>query len=407
MFMIIHTVKAGENVLDIARMYGVPPMKIIEDNALSNPDMTVNGQKIAIFRPTRTYVVRGGDTLRRVSHRFGVRENELYCNNPSLMGEGKIYPGQLLSIYYDQPLNGSIAVDGYVFENFSEEKLLRALPYLTYLTVSGYIYDGNAVNGSPCGGRVTELASGKGVSLLMRIFLPGDTVGNADAFCDAVVSEAVSGGYTGVTLSAFRLAQKRPEDYAELVFTLKKRLMSNDMILFTETDANSLPGEKAVLGGNISDGNVLMYSKTQLSDIPDFSLGEEHVYRAAAEHYENGKVLMDLPCFGMNRCGAEMRPVTAGEAREIAYRNGCDILYDPDKKICHFSYHERSGGMWKEREIFFESPENNEAKLSLCGELGFMGVSFDIERIDVASLMMINTMFRKIGGFSYLLSEGM
>ena len=41
--MIIHTVKSGDTIFNIARKYGVPPQKIIENNELYNPDILTVG----------------------------------------------------------------------------------------------------------------------------------------------------------------------------------------------------------------------------------------------------------------------------------------------------------------------------------------------------------------------------
>ena len=47
-------------------------MTFVENNGLVNPDRISVGQKLLILTPTRTYTVRGGDTLEKISRRFGV-----------------------------------------------------------------------------------------------------------------------------------------------------------------------------------------------------------------------------------------------------------------------------------------------------------------------------------------------
>ena len=46
--MTIHTVKPGDTVFKIARMHGTSPMKIVEDNGLTNPDRLTVGEELLI-----------------------------------------------------------------------------------------------------------------------------------------------------------------------------------------------------------------------------------------------------------------------------------------------------------------------------------------------------------------------
>ena len=100
--MIIHTVQPGDTIFKIARQYSTSPMKIIENNELLNPDKLAVGQKLLILMPTRTYTVRGSDTLYRIAERFGVKYTSLLSANPYLSGTDRIYPGQILTITYNQ-----------------------------------------------------------------------------------------------------------------------------------------------------------------------------------------------------------------------------------------------------------------------------------------------------------------
>mgnify|MGYP003310964163 CR=1 FL=1 len=110
--MFIHTVTPSETLYHIARKYGVAPTKIIEANGLENPDRLSVGDKLVIITPTRTYTVRGGDTLEKISRRFGIPIKEILKNNPSLMGGDKIYPEELLTLKQDAPRHGSALING-------------------------------------------------------------------------------------------------------------------------------------------------------------------------------------------------------------------------------------------------------------------------------------------------------
>ena len=84
--MNIHTVKPGETIFKIAREHSSSPMKIIENNDLENPDRLSVGQELLILNPTRTYTVRGADTLDKIKDRFKVEKEKLHAYNPYLSG---------------------------------------------------------------------------------------------------------------------------------------------------------------------------------------------------------------------------------------------------------------------------------------------------------------------------------
>ena len=70
--MQIYTVKSGDSIYSIAREFGTTPARIIADNELTDPGRLAVGQSLVILEPTRTYTVRGGDTLMGIADLFDV-----------------------------------------------------------------------------------------------------------------------------------------------------------------------------------------------------------------------------------------------------------------------------------------------------------------------------------------------
>jgi len=134
--MRIHTVKEGDTVFKIARKYATSPMKIIENNGLLTPDRLSVGRELLILIPTRTYTVRGGDTLKKISERFGVDTEELQRANPYLAGGDRIYHGELISVKRDAKKYGVSTAVGYYYKGCPEDKLTAAMPYLTHVALS-------------------------------------------------------------------------------------------------------------------------------------------------------------------------------------------------------------------------------------------------------------------------------
>ncbi len=97
-----HTVRAGENLTAIARMYGTTVEELIQINGLNNPDLIYAGQVLAI--PTRedaasanAYTIQPGESLGDIAARFGVSVEALMAAN-GLPSRDSIAVGQRLTI---------------------------------------------------------------------------------------------------------------------------------------------------------------------------------------------------------------------------------------------------------------------------------------------------------------------
>ncbi len=394
--MKIHTVKEGETVFHIARKYGVSPAKIIENNGLSNPDRLSVGQKLLILTPTRTYTVRGGDTLEKISKRFGVKERSILRANPYLSGTDATYPEEVLAIRYDTPTHGAAVLNGYYYDGCSRDRLMLALSHCSCITVSAYrVEDGGRLRRVFDDSEVIRLTRESGRAAIMRVYDPReyeDLIGSEEILRDGIVTTAKKNGYAGVTLGAYRAA-KNPL-IKNFIFALKKDLLAAGLHLFYEYD-----GEGCEDGCEIADGCILIYEKCGLDNVPSFEDGEKKFYTEYAERQDSSKAFLDLSPFAY----AGGRCITRAEADEIAYKMKCKIGYDPERMICSFDYASFGRGERGRTTVRYEARENIKAKLDLAGELGFMGISFDIMRVPIDHLMMISTSFAC--GADYVLSS--
>ena len=382
--MHIHTVKPGDTVFKIAREYATSPMKIIENNELSNPDRLTPGEKLLILTPTRTYTVRGSDTLKRIADRFGVKYNSLLAKNPALRGSDKIYPGQLLTVKEDTPRYGVAAANGYYYKGTPRDRLSLCIPYLSYITVAAGRREGDEVALLFDDTEVLDIARERGVIALLRVY-DGQT-DFTDSYIDNLILLAKTHGYGGITLAAYTAARSAPEKFGEFIIRLKEALSENDLLLFLEIDANS---DCATPDG--CDGYVLMYEKCCLDKIPSFKDGEMRVVEDFISKKEPSRAYIDIPSFGYTD-GEEIMPE---DAVRLAHTSGQEITYDGEKMVCHFSYNRYRGGKKESVSVFYDSLENIKAKLSLVGELGLMGISFDIAHIPTSTLMMFEATFNR------------
>lgn len=380
--MHIHTVKADDTVFKIARQYSTSPMKIIENNELTNPDRLTVGQKLLILNPTRTYTVRGRDELSAIADRFGIKYDAILRNNPYLSGTDKIYPGQILAIRYDAPEYGMAAANGYYYKGTPEDRLSLALPYLTYITVANGKREGDEVTFSFDASDVIAKAREAKKLPLMRVY--DGLVEFNDTYGANLIRAAKGGGYSGIMLAPYRATRENNKALSDFLLRLKRQAMQEDLLIFCELDGNA----KATLP-DVCDGYAISYEKGRLDNKPSFSEGEETTMRAYAEGGESSKMYMEIPSFAY--MGDE--ELTKSEAERLAQNSGKEILYDEESKMCHFDYNKYTAGKREVVNVYYESPENVKAKLDLVGELGFMGITFDIMRIPVEYLMMFSAMF--------------
>ena len=129
--MKIHITKPGESISDIAKEYEVNEENVRRINALENLEPTV-GEELIIQIPTRSYTVVYGDTPDRIALRFGIRKSDLCRLNPWIIGN-ELKVGQKLTLKTADRKKGMAVANGYFYQGCTEEKLMRAMPFLTYV----------------------------------------------------------------------------------------------------------------------------------------------------------------------------------------------------------------------------------------------------------------------------------
>jgi len=95
--MLIHVVRPGETLWQIANNYKVPISSIIQVNELLNPNQLVIGQALVIPAEGVLHVVRPGETLWRIAQAYGTTVQVILQNNP-IVDPANIYPGQTIFI---------------------------------------------------------------------------------------------------------------------------------------------------------------------------------------------------------------------------------------------------------------------------------------------------------------------
>lgn len=130
-----HIVRSGETLWQIAQRYGVSLDAIIRLNQLANPNMLELGTVLVI--PARVHTVQAGETLWQIAQRYGTTVQEIVKMN-QIQNPNLIPVGSVLTIPFPKPV---IDVNAYTI-NLSEtgaREVREVGQYLTYVTPFAYI----------------------------------------------------------------------------------------------------------------------------------------------------------------------------------------------------------------------------------------------------------------------------
>ena len=381
--MIIHTVKCGETLYNIARRYSVPPTKILADNDIDGDRLTV-GDELLILIPTRTVTVRGGESRETIAKRFSIRENALVANNPQLALAQRLRPGQVLTVRHEVPTLGVGSALGIFNKGCKRENLKRALPYITYIAVTaGRIgKDGIGVSFDPSFAHDTAKSEGK-ITLLGIIdetngeFLHYDV--GYSGIIRGLIEIAKKHGMSGIAISAKVGAKKYPHEFCEFLLEARKLFIGCDLILFTDIFTDT-PKDASEL----SDGAVIMTCENDIEtarcELSEF-----------AKDAESSKVFVKLK----NSADIGSGSIGIDEAKALCYKSGLTLTTDEKSLMSEFVYTRYRTGLGEKLKISFQSLQYTKSMLERLAERGYMGICFDIDNISIAQLCMFNASFRR------------
>ncbi len=380
--MQIHTLKPNETINDIAKEYGTTEERIRENNDAAKYSQA--GGELLILTPTRAYRFKSTDTLEAVACRFGVSVASLSLKNPKTARE-KSLSGCELAVKYPFPSHGCAAANGYVYSSTSEKKIRFALPYITYLTVCAYRINGGKLERVFDPKRAVRLTKESGKIPLLRIYDGTDGVHYSDKdarkrLIEKMVAVAISGGFAGITLCAYEGARQVPDDFLEFLVEARRMMIGSDLVLFVETD-ETLPTEICEL----ADGGVFMQGLYDQAGQEIGTCRERKTLEKFQNDTETSKVFIDISADAY----VNGNPASYLDALALAKKYGEKIETDENTLISKFTYNDKG----VKREALFSSLKKTKATLDLVSELGFMGISFDVEKVPTEHLMMFSTMF--------------
>ncbi|MGW6913860.1 LysM peptidoglycan-binding domain-containing protein [Kitasatospora sp. NPDC054939] len=92
-----YTVRSGDTLTAIARMFDTTVDQLVAWNNIPNPDLINVGQRLIVARTNSShdthYIVKSGDTLTAIAHMFGTTVDQLVAwnniPNPDLINVGQ------------------------------------------------------------------------------------------------------------------------------------------------------------------------------------------------------------------------------------------------------------------------------------------------------------------------------
>ena len=137
--MEIYTVRSGDTLYSVSRLFGVPAGLLAVWNNVPPPYDLAVGQALLVLFPSALYTVREGDTYEIISARTGVPRRTLYAFNPNLYGgSAPLYAGQTLVLSFAEMGQERAEFTGYAYPFIENKVLFGGLPYINALVPFTY-----------------------------------------------------------------------------------------------------------------------------------------------------------------------------------------------------------------------------------------------------------------------------
>ena len=399
--MVIHVVSSGESVWSIARAYGLEPAQVAADNQVPADGALAVGQTLVLRFPDRVHTVAPGETVTSIAGQYGLTLRELYRNNFSLGGQPLLFPGQRLTLsFQDQPPLTPAVVNGYAYPNIELGALEETLPYLTALApfTWGIGADGALLPLEDLSLRRAAWNMGT-VPLLHLSTLTEEgnfstqraeeILSNEAAQADLIaqVVQAVrSRGYGGADVDFEYIPAALGPAYASFLGQLRQALSPLPLwaALAPKTRADQ-PGllyeahDYAAIGAAVDAALLMTYEWGYLAG-PPMAVAPLPNVRAVLDYAVTEippeKLLLGLPNYGYDwplpfiQGQTRAKSLSSQEAIALAVRYGVAISYDETAQSPGFRYTDWEG---VEHEVWFEDARSLEKKLLLIQEYGLLG----------------------------------
>lgn len=381
--MRIHTVKEGETLSDIARLYSVDKETIAQNNGLGSR-MPRAGEELLVLTPTRTYRVQRNDSLERIALRFGLKKSELLAANPE--AARGIKEGELLVLRYGERTFGMAATLGTLYSGYGRERLVSLMPHLTYVALGACLFDGKDIVWLFDTREAMDIILSFGKIPLLRVYCsPPSPLSDTELslFAESLIRAASDGGYRGIVLGGVK---RLGESGEKAVALIREKLLGKDLILISELSEGVSPELPLYSDGALVPCPIGVSPGDGCSNEREAcgcnSLKELEKIADAA------KCFVELPSFAREERGTREAYLPIDVVRDTIRSTRDSVSVSASGFIKSFDL----GGKK------YELPTLHGVKelLESAPRLGFMGVAFDVMRCPISYIMMFNSYFKAL-----------
>ena len=419
--MEIYTVKAGDTISSISNQYGLTPEEILNVNIIDNPDNLVVGQDLIILTPEIRHIVETGDTLNEIANIYNTTVNSILRNNPNLTPDNIAVGTPITISYKNVSPTRSIAINGYTYPEIPLQKLIKILPYLTFLTIFTYGFTNEGDLIEPNDTTLINLAIDYGVmpTMLISTLTSEGTFSNELArtllndyelqtiLINNIVDKMEEKGYKALDIDFEYLPVENRQSYIDFVTRLTQALNEKGYYSLvalapkTSTDQEGLLYESHDYFGLGRAANLALlmtyeWGYTFGPPLPVAPLPNvEAVISYGVTQIPSQKILMGVPLYGYDWKipyvkGTRARSLSPVEAVNLALNTGQEISYDDYQQAPYFYYNDNE----QQHIVWFENLRSINAKLNLVENYSLAGISlWNIIRDFPQFYVLVNSRF--------------
>lgn len=422
--MILHTVEPGQTIDTIAAMYGISADRLTFDNQIYNPTRLVVGQTLLILIPEVVHQVRVNESVYSIASDYGITPLTLVRNNPYLLFQEYISPGQTIVIQYQDEKLGNMTTNGYAFPTIKEETLNETLLFLTELSVFSYGFTTNGELISPLTNDVWMIEKAKeyGVSpILVLTPFTENAVFNNQLISTLINNTTVQQnliqnllttmrqkGYQGVDIDFEFVLPQDKEGYVAFIRQLTETMNNNGFKVSVALAPKTSATQKGLIYEGIDYQVIGAYANSVL--VMTYEWGYTYgppmavaplnkvreVLNFAVSQIPPEKIDMGIPNYGYDwtlpfvKGNSKATLIGNVEAIQIASENNAIIQFDTTAMSPFFEYSKNG----QEHIVWFEDARSIDAKLRLVAEYGFRGVGYwNLMRYFRQNWLLLNALY--------------
>ncbi len=420
-FLLLHTVSAGETLYGIARLYGVPVRNLAADNGILEPERLPVGLILLIAEPSIRHTVQAGETLYSIARRYGVSLRTLWRNNLFLNGQTALQEGDVLYIEVQAERIGAYMVGGYVYPFVDPTLLSQTLPLLSGVMPFTYGFRPDGTLLPLQDEQILEQAFRYGVSPVMHLSTLTEDGNFSSALAEqllydenaiAVLTEQLLStlrqkGYYGLDVDFEFLGAKNAEAYASFLRSLRVRLNQEGFPLL----AALAPKTRDDQPGTLYEGHdyaaigeavncvLLMTYEWGYTYGPPMAVSPIQPVRRVVE-YALTRIPAEKIFLGVSNYGydftlpyvqglSKAQSLSVEAAIQLAGQKGAVIRYDETVQAPFFEYTENG----QQHVVWFEDARSLSVRLNLLPEYGLRGALYwNFMRPNPQNLSLINSL---------------